>query len=242
MTKHFCILLLAALLLVFSSCGVSADQLGSGEFDAASGAVAMICEKTELDRDTASELYRLVVKSGLVGELKYVTVWTDAENGEPYYRLRTNDGKREVYIEDGEIIRITDGDIVYYDQDADIATSSNTSREQTSTANNVSTEDMPSNTELEKPSTETKAETSPTESYAVTETEQTTVPHETEAEPPQTTPPVTHTYVLNNNSKKFHLPTCSSVKQIKDKNREEYTGDRETLIACGYSPCKRCNP
>ena len=116
MSKRFCILLcillLAVLLLVFLSCGVNADQHGTSEFDAASGAVAMICEKTGLDGDTASELYRLVVESGLVGELKYVTVWTDAESGEPYYRLRTNDGKREVYIDGGVVIRITDGDIV----------------------------------------------------------------------------------------------------------------------------------
>ena len=197
MTKRFCILLLAALLLVFSSCGVNADQHGTDEFDAASGAVAMICEKTELDGDTASELYRLVVESGLVGELKYVTVWTDAESGEPYYRLRTNDGKREAYIEDGEIIRITDGEIVYYDQDTDIETSPDTSNEQTSIAENVHTADISSDTMPETSSTETEVETtSPTESYAVTETEQTTAPHETETEPPQTTPTVTHTYSI----------------------------------------------
>lgn len=242
MTKRFCILLLAALLLVFSSCGVNADQHGTSEFDAASGAVAMICEKTELDRDTASELYRLVVESGLVGELKYVTVWTDAESGEPYYRLRTNDGKREVYIDGDEVTRIADGDTVYFDQDADTETLPNTSSEQTSTAESVTVADVTSNTEPQAPSTETEAETSASESNVVTETEQTTAPHKTETEPPQTMPPVTHTYVLNNNSKKFHLPTCSSVNQIKDKNREEYTGDRETLIARGYSPCKRCNP
>ena len=233
---------MAVLLLVFSSCGVNADQHGTGEFDAASSAVAMICEKTELDGDTASELYRLVVESGLVGELKYVTVWTDAESGESYYRLRTNDGKREVYIDGGEVIRITDGDIVYFDKDADTETSPNTSTEPTSTAESVTVADILSDTEQQAPSTETEAETSPAESYAVTETVQTTVPRETETDPPQTTPPVTHTYVLNNNSKKFHLPTCSSVNQIKDKNREEFTGDRETLIARGYSPCKRCNP
>lgn len=243
MTKRFCILLFAALLLILSSCGVNADQRGTGKFDPTSGAVAMICEKTELDGDTASELYRLVVESGLVGELKYVTVWTDAESGEPYYRLRTNDGKREVYIDGGEIIRITDGDIIYLDKNTDIETSPDTSSELTSNADNVTTEDMPGNTESEAPLTETEVETtSPKESYAVTETEQTTAPHKTETEPPQTTPPVTHTYVLNKNSKKFHLPTCSSVNQIKDKNREEFTGDRETLIARGYSPCKRCNP
>lgn len=49
-------------------------------------------------------------------------------------------------------------------------------------------------------------------------------------------------YVLNVNSKKFHLPTCSSVEKISDKNRKEFTGSREELIAKGYSPCGTCNP
>ena len=49
-------------------------------------------------------------------------------------------------------------------------------------------------------------------------------------------------YVLNNNSKKFHFPSCSSVEQMKEENREEYTGSRETLIQRGYSPCGNCNP
>ena len=50
------------------------------------------------------------------------------------------------------------------------------------------------------------------------------------------------TYILNTNSKKFHYPTCSSAEAISEKNRGEYTGDREDLIAQGYSPCGRCDP
>lgn len=49
-------------------------------------------------------------------------------------------------------------------------------------------------------------------------------------------------YVLNTNTKKFHYPSCSSAKQIKDKNRDEYTGTRDELIAMGYSPCGKCHP
>lgn len=49
-------------------------------------------------------------------------------------------------------------------------------------------------------------------------------------------------YVLNTNTKKFHLPGCSSVRQISDNNRGTFTGDRETLMAQGYAPCKSCNP
>lgn len=49
-------------------------------------------------------------------------------------------------------------------------------------------------------------------------------------------------YVLNTNSKKFHLPSCSSVDQMSPKNREDVENTRENLIAKGYDPCKRCNP
>lgn len=50
------------------------------------------------------------------------------------------------------------------------------------------------------------------------------------------------TYILNTNTKKFHIPSCSSVKQMKDSNKQEYTGSREDVISMGYDPCKRCYP
>ena len=50
------------------------------------------------------------------------------------------------------------------------------------------------------------------------------------------------TYVLNQSNHKFHLPDCSSVKDMNPENREDYTGSRETLIQEGYSPCGRCKP
>lgn len=49
-------------------------------------------------------------------------------------------------------------------------------------------------------------------------------------------------YVLNNNTKKFHLPSCSSADDIKASNKEEYYGSRDELISMGYDACKRCNP
>lgn len=49
-------------------------------------------------------------------------------------------------------------------------------------------------------------------------------------------------YVLNNNTKKFHLPSCASADDIKDSNRGDYYGSREDLIERAYVPCKRCNP
>lgn len=49
-------------------------------------------------------------------------------------------------------------------------------------------------------------------------------------------------YILNTNSKKFHLPDCKSVGQIADKNKRESDKSREELIQDGYEPCKNCNP
>ena len=50
------------------------------------------------------------------------------------------------------------------------------------------------------------------------------------------------TYVLNTNGKKFHLPSCPSVKMIKDKNKKEFTGTRDEAAAMGYEPCGSCRP
>lgn len=59
----------------------------------------------------------------------------------------------------------------------------------------------------------------------------------------KTTPkPEQQTYILNKNTKKFHYPWCSSVKQMKEKNKIEFTGDRQTVIDRGYDPCQRCYP
>ncbi len=50
------------------------------------------------------------------------------------------------------------------------------------------------------------------------------------------------TYVLNTNTKKFHRPSCSSVKQMKEKNRQDTTMSYDEVISRGYKPCKNCNP
>ena len=50
------------------------------------------------------------------------------------------------------------------------------------------------------------------------------------------------TYVVNINTRKFHYPTCSSVSDMKEKNRQDSTKTREQLVEEGFAPCKRCNP
>lgn len=49
-------------------------------------------------------------------------------------------------------------------------------------------------------------------------------------------------YVLNTNTRKFHLPSCGSVQDMDNKNRADFTGKREVLIEQGYTPCSRCKP
>lgn len=47
------------------------------------------------------------------------------------------------------------------------------------------------------------------------------------------------TYVLNVKTKKFHRPSCGS---LPTANRKDTTDSRDSVVAQGYSPCKRCNP
>lgn len=47
------------------------------------------------------------------------------------------------------------------------------------------------------------------------------------------------TYVLNTKTRKFHRTSCSS---LPTANRKDSSESRESIIAQGYEPCKRCNP
>ena len=65
---------------------------------------------------------------------------------------------------------------------------------------------------------------------------------ETSTESIHTEEPKEVTYVLNTRSKRFHLPDCDSVKDIKSKNKQTFSGMREELIEQGYKPCGGCKP
>ncbi len=77
-------------------------------------------------------------------------------------------------------------------------------------------------------------------------------PQPPEAEPPATEPPETQpeippalegiAYILNKNSMVFHLPSCEWAQKISDRNREDYTGDRQDLLDAGYKACGSCQP
>ncbi len=49
-------------------------------------------------------------------------------------------------------------------------------------------------------------------------------------------------YILNTNTHKFHDPSCDSVYDIKEKNREISQKSREQIMEEGYEPCARCKP
>lgn len=91
------------------------------------------------------------------------------------------------------------------------------------------TAETPETTAATEQMTETEAQPE-TETEAESETEP-----EPEAQPEDS-------YVLNTNSKKFHLPNCGSVKKMKDKNRKDVVDTRDNIISQGYTPCKNCRP
>lgn len=49
-------------------------------------------------------------------------------------------------------------------------------------------------------------------------------------------------YVVNINTRKFHDPSCSSVKDTLPKNRKKVKESRDILVQQGYEPCKKCKP
>lgn len=64
---------------------------------------------------------------------------------------------------------------------------------------------------------------------------------ETEIAAAPTEAPKTVQYIGNSNSKKFHYPYCSSVDDMKEKNKVPFYS-RDEAISKGYVPCKRCYP
>lgn len=61
--------------------------------------------------------------------------------------------------------------------------------------------------------------------------------HQTELRP---TNAVDSDYILNENSKKYHLPSCEAADKIAEDNKTFYNGNAEDLESQGYEPCKIC--
>lgn len=50
------------------------------------------------------------------------------------------------------------------------------------------------------------------------------------------------TYILNTNTKRYHLQGCRSLSQMKDKNKRTFHGSKKELSRMGYKPCGNCHP
>lgn len=50
------------------------------------------------------------------------------------------------------------------------------------------------------------------------------------------------TYILNNNTMRFHRTECDGAKTIREHNREWFYGSREEAVRKGYIPCGMCKP
>lgn len=78
--------------------------------------------------------------------------------------------------------------------------------------------------------------TSPSDSWQVGEATASSQKETKKEETPKVT------YVLNNSTKKFHLPDCRMVEKISDENKEETTKSKKTLTKEGYEACGTCKP
>ncbi|MCD8311015.1 MAG: hypothetical protein LUD43_00705 [Firmicutes bacterium] len=237
-------LALVSLALCFFSCAektIAEDDGTAGADNVAS--VSKIAEAIGISDAEAETLYILLTMTGLEGEIKYVTSWNDPDTGEIYYRVRTNTGKREIYISEESAYGyiITDGDTVYSLSDAapDITSDDIIAEGSDKTTENAETEvsetTASANTTASADTTTTDADTS-----VYSDTSESTEVAETTAED-TSAPPELIEIVLNTSSKKCHYPTCSAVSRMSDENKETiYVSSLDEVFAMGYEPCGIC--
>lgn len=91
-----------------------------------------------------------------------------------------------------------------------------------------------------EPATEEKNDKA-TEVPTEEKTEKATEPPTDEPAEEETEPEViTHDYVINYNTGKFHRPSCYTIKDAD--NLGDYNGTKDELIDQGYVACKKCKP
>lgn len=86
----------------------------------------------------------------------------------------------------------------------------------------------------------TTAATSPPTTQAPTTQATTLAP--TTAETTTTAAVLKLDYVLNTNTKKFHIPSCHSVDKMNEENKKHVHDSRDSVITQGYDPCGNCKP
>lgn len=108
----------------------------------------------------------------------------------------------------------------------------------------IETEAAPAESVIETlPSSEAADEAAPVAAAVVpVPVEETAAPIETPETEPEETEDIGIHYVLNISSDIFHYEDCRGVKQMKDKNREDFYGTRDEVIARGFKSCGICHP
>ncbi|MBR5453162.1 MAG: MBL fold metallo-hydrolase [Clostridia bacterium] len=157
-----------------------------------------------------------------------------------YAVISVGEGNSYGHPTENTLSRLRDADVKVFRTDiqGDVYCSSNGKTVSVSVSRNAGADTFspPKGSTVTTPPVTTPPETDP----PVTTPPVTTPP---ETDPPETKPPANVLeYVLNTNTKKFHYPSCSSVKQMSEKNKGYYTGTRDEVLSLGYDPCGRCNP
>ncbi len=49
-------------------------------------------------------------------------------------------------------------------------------------------------------------------------------------------------YILNIRSNRFHRPECTGLSDMSEKNRVDFFGSRDILLATGFKACQICSP
>ncbi len=153
--------------------------------------------------------------------------------------------------EEGTIIAISDGNKIKFNVPASetwkpgepTGSAKNSVSESNSSAKTTDTNVDKETTEESQPSSENMtAQNQPVQTQEESPSDTESTPTEISEPEPESPAPAAVTYVLNNNTKKFHYPDCGSVRTIKDSNREDTSKSRDEIIGMGYVPCKKCNP
>ena len=91
----------------------------------------------------------------------------------------------------------------------------------------------------EKTST-TKAATKATTTKTATTTTTKASTTKTTTAAPVGSESINGTFILNTSTHKIHYPGCSSVKKMKESNKQEYNGNVGDLLNQGYTTCGNC--
>ena len=116
--------------------------------------------------------------------------------------------------------------------------SSRTTTKTTTAVQTETTKEKPTEPSTEKITEEVTEEfTEPPTEEITGEISEPPTEEPTEDEEPEI---ITHEYVINYNTGKFHLPSCYTIK--KSTNTGTYNGTKDELESQGYQACKKCKP